>query len=432
MSGQELRIPVAEAFAPFSQPSRYKGAFGGRGSGKSHHFAGALIAYCIANPGTRAVCIREVQKSLKESAYRLICDKIEEYGVTGEFDVKATEIGTPGGGVIPFQGMQDHTAESIKSLEGFNLAWVEEAQTLSARSLTLLRPTIRAPKSEIWFSWNPRRKNDPVDQMFRQGTQPTDAIVVNANWNNNPWFPAVLEQERLDCLANQPDHYEHIWEGEYATVTAGAYYAPDLALAKRQRRIGFFPEDPLMPKRAFFDIGGTGRKSDATSIWIAQFIGAEIRIINYYEATRQPLSAHLNWMRLQDYTPDCTTIWLPHDGDHGEKVYDVSYQSACEDAGYEAIVVENQGRGAALNRVDAGRRLFNRMRFNEAPTQAGRDALGWYHEKIDEERDIGLGPEHDWSSHAADAFGLMCVVYEEQPTGKVVLPQIGEEFQAAV
>lgn len=131
-------------------------------------------------------------------------------------------------------------------------------------------------------------------------------------------------------------------------------------------------------------------------------------ILAYYEAVRQPLASHLNWMRSQGYTPDCTTIWLPHDGDHGEKVYDVSYQSACEDAGYETIVVPNQGRGAALNRVDAGRRLFNRMRFNEEPTQAGRDALGWYHEKIDEERDIGLGPEHDWSSHAADALKERC------------------------
>lgn len=138
--------------------------------------------------------------------------------------------------MITFQGMQDHNAESIKSLEGFHIAWVEEAQTLSDRSLSLLRPTIRADNSELWFSWNPRRKTDAVDEMLRGGDLPTGSVVVNANWRDNPHFPAVLEQERQDCIRIEPDQYDHIWEGGYATVTAGAYYAMVLTQAKAERR----------------------------------------------------------------------------------------------------------------------------------------------------------------------------------------------------
>jgi phage terminase large subunit len=166
MTGRILDREIARVFLPLDKPARYKGAYGGRGSGKSHDRAEALIEDAICIPGLRAACIREVQKSLKESAYRLLCDKIEDFGLkeADGFKILNTEIRTPGDGIIIFQGMQDHTAESIKSLEGFNRAWVEEAQTLSARSLQLLRPTIRAEDSEIWFTWNPRRKNDPIDR----------------------------------------------------------------------------------------------------------------------------------------------------------------------------------------------------------------------------------------------------------------------------
>lgn len=428
----QLDIPTARAFRPLLQQSRYKGAHGGRGSGKSHFFAGLLIDDCLRIPGTRAVCIREVQKDLKDSAKLIIEDKLNEFnlGPADGFKVFESEIRTPGDGLIIFKGMNNFTAQSIKSLEGFSRAWVEEAQTLSATSMEMLRPTIREEGSEIWFSWNPRRKQDPVDQLLRGAEVPTGAIVVQANWKDNPWFPDVLEDERLDCLRITPESYDHIWEGGYATVVSGAYYAKSLAEAKEQGRIGFFARDPLMPIWAFFDIGGTGRKADATSIWIAQFIGGEIRVLDYYEAVRQPLEAHLNWMRSRGYTKDSTTVWLPHDGEQGDKVYAVSYESAVSDAGYDVLVVPNQGKGAALNRVDAGRRLFPRIRFNEATTEAGRDALGWYHEKIDEQRDIGLGPDHDWSSHAADAFGLMCIAYEEEPVTRD-LPQISDAYQPA-
>ena len=409
-----LSFNVARVFVPLLKPSRYKGAWGGRGSGKSHFFAEKLIEDCIKFPGMRAVCIREVQKTLKESSKRLIEDKLLAFGL-GEgqgFKVLNEHIMTPGGGIITFQGMQDHNAESIKSLEGFSRAWIEEAQTLSARSLALLRPTIRAEESELWFSWNPRRKTDPVDMMLRGGELPTGAVVVKANWSDNPMLPDVLNQERLDCLKQNPEQYEHIWEGGYATVNVGAYYARDIAEARKQNRIGRVQPDPLMKMHLFCDIGGTGANADAFAIWAAQIIGREIRALNYYEAVGQPLAAHLVWMRENGYEPGKAQIWLPHDGASNDKVYSVSYESAMRQAGYDVEVVPNQGRGAAKQRIEAARRYFASCWFDEDKTRPGIEALGWYHEKTDEARNIGLGPEHDWSSHGADAFGLLAVVVE--------------------
>src|SRR5246127_4352065 len=161
----------------------------------------------------------------------------------------------------------DHTAESMKSLEGFRIAWIDEAQTLSARSLALLRPTIRAEKSEVWASWNPRRKSDAIDDFLRT-RKPEGAIVVEANWRDNPWFPAVLEEERQLDLKLYPDRYEHIWEGQDAKAFGGAYFASCLLQARQEGRIGRVALDPLLPIRAFVDIGGASAKSDAFTIWI--------------------------------------------------------------------------------------------------------------------------------------------------------------------
>lgn len=374
----------------------------------------------MANKGLLSACIREVQKSLKDSAKRLIEAKLIEHslGEADGFKVFREVIETPGDGAIIFQGMQDHTAESIKSLEGFRRAWVEEAQTLSQRSVGLLRPTIRAEGSELWWSWNPRRKNDPVDMMLRGESLPTGAVVVRANWSDNPWFPSVLEQERLDTLRRQPEQYEHIWEGGYATVLEGAYYAQPIAEARRQKRIGRVARDPLMQVRAFWDIG----VRDATAIWIAQFVDREIRVLDYYEAVGQPLAAHLEWLRSNGYGKALCV--LPHDGNQADQVTAVRFEDHIGAAGFETETVENQGKGAALKRIEAARRLFPSIWFNEATCSAGIDALGWYHERRDETRNVGLGPEHDWASHGADAFGLMCVAYELPANGKP-LPQVG-------
>ena len=408
---KELKLQTSPVFMPLLANARYKGAWGGRGSGKSHFFAELMVEKCYTQLGTRAVCVRENQKSLKESAKRLIEDKIDTLGLGKEFIIQNEQIITPGGGVIVFVGMKDHTKESIKSLEGFNICWVEEAQTLSAGSMDMLRPTIRAENSEIWFSWNPRLKNDPVDAFLRADEPPPEAIVIKANYNDNHWFPEVLEKERVETLRSNPDNYEHIWNGGYQTITKGAYYAAQIAAAKKEGRVGHVNRDPLIPIRAFWDIGGTGAKSDARAIWIAQFVGKEIRLLDYRETQGQELGEDLHWLHSQNY--DRAIMVLPHDGATHDKVYNVSYQSALMDAGFTVKVVPNQGKGAAAKRIEAARRVFPSCWFNKDRVEAsGLLALGHYHEKIDENRMIGLGPEHDWASHCADAFGLLAISYE--------------------
>ena len=423
-----LQIPTAKVFTPLLVPSRYKGAYGGRCGAKSHFFAGRLIEDAIAEPGEsgeglRGVCIREVQKDLAQSSKLLIESKLKEFAITEAdgFKVFRDVIETPHDGLLIFKGMNDYTADSIKSLEGFKRAWWEEAQTATATSLQMLQPTIRAVGSELWFSWNPRKKTDPVDIMLRGPDLPTGAIVIPTNWKDNPWFTMEMENERLDCLRLHPDQYDHVWEGGYVTVIAGAYYAQSLATARMGKRIGRVGADPLLTIRIFCDIGGTGARADAFTMWAAQFVGREIRVLDYYEAVGQPLATHLAWMQGRGYDKKRAQIWLPHDGSTQDKVYDVSFESAFQDAGYSVTVVPNQGKGAAKMRIEAGRRLFPQMWFNSpegvdpdtTPTcEAGLAALGWYHEKWDDKRNIGLGAEHDWASHSADSFGLMCVVYE--------------------
>lgn len=229
----DLSIKVAEVFRPLLSPSRYKGAHGGRGSGKSHFFAGTAVALCLQSPGSRIVCAREVQRSLRDSVKLLVEDKIREYGVENQFKIMYDHIRTPGKGMIVFQGLQDHTAESIKSLEGFDVAYLEEAHTITKRSLELLRPTIRKPGSQIWASWNPRLATDPIDELLRGEIPPPSSIVVESNWRDNPWFPDSLEEERsYDEMVN-PVRYAHIWDGEYEPQVVGALWDRAMIIAGR-------------------------------------------------------------------------------------------------------------------------------------------------------------------------------------------------------
>ncbi len=212
-------------------------------SGKSHFFAESAVEHCVMVSGARVVCVREVQKSLKESVKLLIEDKIKSFGLQGSFTILNDHIVTPGGGIIVFNGMADHTAESIKSLEGFDIAYVEEAQTLTERSLELLRPTIRGSdrmkalgrKSEIWFSWNPKNENDAVDRFLRGAVVPSDSIVINSNYSDNPWFPEELKQEREFDEINSPGRYGHVWLGEYEPQAVGAIWTRDVIQRNRRQ-----------------------------------------------------------------------------------------------------------------------------------------------------------------------------------------------------
>jgi phage terminase large subunit len=214
--GKVLQLKTPEWALPLLEASRYKGAWGGRGSGKSHMFAEMMLEEHIMNQSQSSVCVREIQKSLNQSVKRLLEMKIQEMNAGAYFEVQDAVIKSKkADGRIIFQGMQNHTADSIKSLEGYDRAWVEEAQSLSQTSLDLLRPTIRKPGSELWFTWNPRQASDPVDLLLRGPTPPKDANVIKVNYADNPWFPSVLKDEMEYDKRRDPDKYQHVWRGEY-------------------------------------------------------------------------------------------------------------------------------------------------------------------------------------------------------------------------
>lgn len=423
MTTAQIAIPE-KLIELFSGEADVRACDGGRGSGKTRSFAkmAAVKGYQYGKAGVTGIllCARQFMNSLEDSSLEECKRAIEdEPWLAAYYDVGDKYIKSRDGRItFAFAGL-DRNIASIKSKGRLLLCWVDEAEPVTDEAWTTLIPTLREEgtdwNAELWVTWNPKRKSAPVEKRFKGSSDPR-MKYVRCNWKDNPKFPALLERVRLRDLAERPEQYAHIWEGDYATVIEGAYFASHIVKARQDNRIGRVLADPLMTLRAFVDIGGTGARADAFAMWIAQFVGKEIRVLDYYEQVGQPLSSHLNWMREHGY--DKAQIWLPHDGATQDKVHDVSYESALRQAGYTVTVVPNQGKGAAKARIEAGRRLFGSMWFNEATTQPGLEALGWYHEKRDEQRGIGLGPEHDWSSHGADAFGLMCVAYEEPRESK--------------
>lgn len=399
----------------------YRGAYGGRGSAKTRSFAKMAavqgLRFAQANMPGVVVCGREFMNSLDESSLAEVKGAIASEPFLAErYDVGEKYVRTKDKRIeFAFIGLR-HNLDSIKSKSRIRLLWVDEAEPVSDTAWNKADNTVREEGSEVWVTWNPERKNSATHKRFR-ADPPPQSKIVELNWRDNPWFPETLNVKRLADKEKRPDQYPHIWDGDFVTVVEGAYFAKGLTEAKEQGRISNVARDPLMTLRAFWDIGGTGAKADACAIWIAQFVNREIRVLDYYEARGQELSAHVSWLREKGYGKALCV--LPHDGKTHDRIFDVSYESALKQAEFEVVVVPNQGAGAASMRIESARRLFPSIWFNEKTTENGRDALGWYHEKrSDDDRNIGLGPNHDWSSHGADAFGLMCVAYEEPETTK--------------
>lgn len=399
-----------------------RAAYGGRGSAKTRSFAlmSAVQGFRFGAAGQSGIilCARQYMNSLADSSLEEVKRAIAEPGyewLAAYYEVGEKSIRSRDGRIeYAFAGL-DRSIDSIKSKGRILLCWVDEAEPVTAEAWSILIPTLREEGSdwnaELWVTWNPKRKHAACEDRFRRANDPL-IRCVEMNWRDNPRFPEKLERDRQRDLRERPEQYDHIWEGAYAAIVEGAYYAKNLIDARQKGRIGYVAADPLLTLKAFVDIGGTGARADAFAMWIEQFVGREIRMLHYYERVGQPLAEHLNWMRSNGYTKERVKIYLPHDGANHEKIHAMTYESALKDAGYAVKVVPRQGAGAASQRIEAMRRMFPSMRFNDATCQAGLDALGWYHEKRDEHRGIGLGPEHDWSSHCADAAGMGALIAE--------------------
>lgn len=397
---------------------------------------------------TRAVCIREVQNSLKELVRQLLIDKISALGLSDHFQVLDAEIRGKNGSLIIFKGMQSYNSDNIKSLEGFDIAWVEEAQTFSAELLKMLRPTIRKEGSELWFSWNPRYETDPVDKFFRGGRKITGGVSVPVNWFDNPWFPDVLVQEKEDDYAADPEVAEHVWGGGYLIITEGAYYAKHIAAAEREGRVGFFPHIPGEPVFTSWDIG----VDDYTAIWFLQVIEGVPRVIDYYEASGLGADECLA-EALPEFTQDMQDRiaamveldrakafryqrhFLPHDVKVRE--WGAGAKTRVQTLEGLGIPLSTIHRGAAQGpeeRINASRRLLPIMLFHRTPrVMLGLSRLRRYSRKKNDALGTYLGPLHDENSHGADAFGEFAANCGIEPPKKSAPPKpVGKPGQVRI
>lgn len=421
MTTLEVEVPRKLLPLVWQKPARYKGAHGGRGGAKSHFFAEQIILRALTVK-TRAVCIREVQNSIKESVRQLLVDKIAKFGLEQHFECLESEIRCPHGGLIIFKGMQAYNAANIKSLEDYDIAWVEEAQTLSAVSWRMLRPTIRKEGSEIWCSWNPRHDTDTVDEFFRGASRHEGAVCVEVNWRDNPWFPQVLRDEMERDFAADPEMAEHVWNGGYELITEGAYYAKLIADAEREGRIGEFPYNPKLPVLTSWDLG----VDDYTAIWFWQEDGETATVLDYYEVSGdgaeeivktalpelnpdldEAAAAMVDLGRRQPYT--YAKHFLPHDV--GNREWGSGGRSRVEIL--MGLGVKPLNRGVAqgpVERIAASRRLLPATRFNNTErVQLGLKRLRRYQRKWNDALGTYTTPLHDDASHGADAFGEFAV-----------------------
>lgn len=424
MSERLAEVQLPEYAGCLWEPARHCALYGGRGGAKSHSVAKHLLI-AGAEQTQRVGCGREFQKNIQESVKLLLDDQIEAMGLQDYYESTQYEIrGLKNDTQFTFLGVW-RNPQGVKSMEGYDVFWGEEANRFSAQSLRVLIPTLRKEASRFIWTWNPEYEFDPVDKLFRgAGGPPPRSIVRRVGWQDNPWFPAVLREQMEADYARDPDIAEHVWGGEYAKAIEGAYFARELRAAREQGRVTALASDPNFQLRAYWDLG----RNDATAIWVAQFVGDRIEVLDYCEGVGQAPGYYFNWLRSNGYE-GCLCV-LPHDGAsiHPDNPVSMSYEMQARAAGFQTRVVRNQGPGAAMQRIDAARRVFPRIRFDEDRTRPGVRALGHYHEKRHEERNVGQGPEHDWSSHGADAFGLMCIDWRapEFRTGeRVRAPNVG-------
>lgn len=408
MTAIQRRVP--RKLKPLLYPHRYKGAYGGRGSGKSHFFAEG-VAIAAATEGKRIVCIREVQRTIKDSVKQLIEDKIQHFGLP--LSSVETEIRGPNGALIVFRGMQSYNSENIKSLEGFDIAWVEEAQTLSQRSLDLLRPTLRKEGSELWFSWNPRYKTDAVDVFFRKNPPP-DAISVMCNHVDNPWFPAVLQEEMAHDFLIDPDKAEHVWNGAYG-AGVGAILAKWVNRAEKEGRINSCEWDAEgAPVQISSDIGFR----DTTAFWFWQSKPGGFTVFDYDQGTGMDAddwAPRLNArLELHGIKPQhLGKIWLPQDAK--AKTFQSKHSSVerfIRAFGANKIGVVPPSK--KHDQISAAREVIDRCEFHKERCEEGLDGLSAW--EFDYNEDLGVfsrEPLHNWASHPGDAFAYGCQIMRD-------------------
>lgn len=381
-------------------PKRYLFIRGGRGSGKSWSVARALITKAFA--GTeRVLCTREVQKSIKQSVHQLLRDQIAELGLSGFFQILENEIRGLNGSAFYFSGLSDQTADSIKSFEGCSVVWCEEAHTITKRSWRILTPTIRAANSEIWATYNPELESDETHQMAVINPAP-NTISIELNYMDNPWFPSVLEDERIHAKATmREDEYRHIWEGRCKPAVDGAIYFDEVASAEREGRIRDVPNDVMLKTHAIWDLGW----NDSMSIILVQRSASELRIVDYIEDSHRTLADYV--MTLKAMPLNWGIHYLPHDGFHKDYKTGKSAQEILEALGCAVEQTPNMGIEEGIK---AARMTFSRVYFDKTKAARLIECLKRYRRHINKQTNEAGSALHDEFSHGADAFRYAAIV----------------------
>ena len=382
------------------KPSRYKVAFGGRGGAKSWGVARALLLQGKVKP-LRILCAREMQNSIRDSVHKLLSDQIEALGLREFYDIQQATIKGANGTEISFEGIR-HNISKIKSYEGVDICWVEEAAAVSKSSWDVLIPTIRKEGSEIWLTFNPELEADETYQRFVVNA-PANAVVQQVNWSDNPWFPETLRVEMLDLKARDYDAYLNVWEGHCRVMLEGAVYAQEIRDARELRRIGRVPYDHTKPVSTFWDLGW----ADMTSIWFGQVVGFETRIIDFYQNRQKPLDHYLGEMQRRGYIYD--TVWLPHDAKAKQLGTGRTIEELVRAKGFRAQIVPRMSLADGIN---AARTVFPNCYFDAERCADGLQALMHYRYELVGDEDKGQfsrQPVHDQYSHAADAFRYLAL-----------------------
>ena len=401
----EVTQAIARAEFPLKleclfKPSRYKVLYGGRGGAKSWGVARALLIKGAQAP-LRVLCAREFQTSIKDSVHKLLCDQIMALGLEGFYEITQASIRAKNGTEFSFVGLKNNVA-NVKSYEGVDVCWVEEAQTTSRMSWNVLIPTIRKEGSEIWITFNPELETDETYQRFVLNP-PENCIVQKVNWSDNPWFPDTLKLEKDALKHRDLQAYNVVWEGLCRQTVDGAIFAKEMQMAELDGRITKVNYDPTKPVHAIFDLGW----SDATAIWFLQFIGMETRLIRYLEGNQQTMSDYLAKMQTFGYMYD--TLWLPHDAENKTLAANGrSIEEIVRAAGYKTKIIP---KTPILDSINAARTIFINCWFDRENCHEGLQCLRHYRYDVDPEtKQFSRTPLHDNYSHGADAFryiGLM-------------------------
>ncbi|CAB4127882.1 phage_term_2, phage terminase, large subunit, PBSX family [uncultured Caudovirales phage] len=421
MNDQQLNEAIGKVQFPAKleclfepKEARYRVLYGGRGGAKSWGVARALLILAARKP-IRVLCAREFMTSMKDSVHKLLSDQITEMGLDSFYEITQASIRGMNGSEFAFVGLKNNIA-NVKSFEGIDICWVEEAQTVSKTSWNILIPTIRKEKSEIWITFNPELESDETYQRFVV-SEPENSVVQKINWSDNPWFPETLRLEK-DSLRNRDiNAYNNVWEGLCRQTVDGAIFANEMNMAELQGRITRVPYDATKPVHAIFDLGW----ADHTAIWFVQFIGMETRLIRYLQDTQKTMSHYLQEMQKFGYMYD--TLHLPHDAEskniasNGRSINDI-----VRSAGYKTNILP---RVPIVDSINAARTIFNSCYFDRENCSDGLQCLRHYRYEVDPDTgQFSRNPLHDQFSHGADAFRYIGLMIQDKKERKAYKPQM--------